>query len=160
MSAHPSVLRVMDAAAAAGVSIEIVRFETPAKTAVAAAELLGCKPAQIANSLIFEGRETGALLLLLTSGGHRVDLEHAAAQIGQGLKRADLDRVRKETGFVIGGVAPFGHLCALTSYIDEALFDFDQVWAAGGVAETVFAIAPDVLERVTGAKRFQAAILP
>ena len=156
MSEHPSVLRVIEAAEAAGVAIEIVRFETPAKTAAAAADLLGCTPAQIANSLIFEGRETGELLLLLTSGGHRVDLDHAATQIGQELKRADPDRVRAETGFVIGGVAPFGHLNPVRAFIDEALFAFDQVWAAGGIAETVFAIAPDILERATGATRFQA----
>ena len=157
MNEHPSVQRVKEAAKTAGLPLDIVYFKTPAKTAAAAADLIGCTPAQIANSLIFEGKETGELLLLLTSGGHRVDLDHAASQIGQGLARANPDRVRKETGFVIGGVAPFGHLTPLRTYIDEALFAFERVWVAGGIAETVFAISPDDLEGATSASRFQAA---
>lgn len=156
MNEHPSVTRVKEAAKTAELEIEIISFQEPAKTAKAAAELLGCTAAQIANSLIFESQETGNLLLLLTSGGHRVDLDFAAEQLGQTLTRARPDRIREETGFVIGGVAPLGHLNSIETWIDDALFAFDEIWAAGGIAETVFQTTAADLERACKAKRFQA----
>ena len=151
---HPSVKRVTNAAKDAGLDIKVVTFETPVKTAQAAADEIGCTPAQIANSLIFEGADTRALVLLLTSGGHRVDLDKAATQIGQPLKRAKPDRIKAETGFVIGGVAPLGHLNPIDTYIDATLFTFPTIWAAAGIAETVFETTAQDLERATGAIRF------
>ena len=35
--------------------------------------------------------------------------------------------------------------------MDPRLLDFDVVWAAAGTPRHVFAIAPDVLERISGA---------
>ncbi len=154
MNDHPSVSRVKEAAAKAGLDISVVTFQTPVKTAQAAADEIGCTPAQIANSLVFEGKNSGDLILLLTSGGHRVDLEKAAQQIGEPLDRAKPDRIRTETGFVIGGVAPIGHLRPIKTYIDETLFTFESIWAAGGIAETVFETTASALERATSATRF------
>lgn len=151
-----SVGRVVQAASQRNLAIEIVAFERPAKTAKMAAELIGCQVGQIANSLIFESAQDGALLLLLTSGAHRVDLEYVKTQIGQDLLRANPERIRKETGFAIGGVAPLGHLSPIATWIDEALFDYASIWAAGGRAETVFETTARDLERACDAQRFVA----
>ena len=156
MNEHPSVTRVKEAANAAGLHIDIITYSKPVKTAQAAAEEVGCTAAQIANSLIFEGVASGELISLLTSGGHRVDLDKAAGQIGETLQRAKPDRIKAETGFVIGGVAPFGHLNPIRSYIDEHLFTFPAIWAAGGIAETVFQTTAEDLMRATGAQKFIA----
>ena len=61
------------------------------------------------------------------------------------------DVVRKVTGFAIGGVAPLGHLNALPLWMDPHLMDFDQVWAAAGTPHHIFAVAPEVLQRLTKA---------
>ena len=106
---------------------------------------------------MFQGERTGALKLLLVSGDHAVDLAQAADQIGEGLTRADPRHVREQTGFAIGGVSPIGHLSPIETWIDEHLLSFETVWAAAGAPDAVFEIAPEILERVTGAKRFKAA---
>jgi prolyl-tRNA editing enzyme YbaK/EbsC (Cys-tRNA(Pro) deacylase) len=147
----PSVQRVREAAEAAGLTIEIVTLSVAAKTARLAAEAIGCDVGQIANSLIFAGAESGRLVLLLASGARRVDLDRAAAAVGEPLERADAGRVRAETGFAIGGVAPLGHLSPLPVWMDRTLLDHPVVWAAGGRAETVFSVAPAELARATGA---------
>ena len=147
----PSVERVRAAAEAAGLRIEIVTLPVAAKTAKLAAEAIGCDVAQIASSLVFAGAESRRLALLLTSGGHRVDLGKAAEAVGEPLERADAGRVRAETGFAIGGVAPLGHLSPLPVWMDRTLLDHEVVWAAGGRAETVFSVAPTELARATGA---------
>ena len=147
----PSVARVAKAARQTGLAIDIVTLPVAAKTAKLAAEAVGCHVGQIANSLIFAGARSGQLVLLLSPGGRRVDLDRAAEVVGEPLKRADPDRVRAESGFVIGGVAPLGHLTPLPVWMDRTLLDHDVVWAAGGRAETVFSVSPAELARATGA---------
>lgn len=153
---HPAVNRVRAALAEGGVGAAVVVLDDHARTAVAAAEQLGVEVAQIANSLVFavpdpqapDGRRA---LLVLTSGGHRVDTAKVAALIGAPrLDRADADFVRERTGFVIGGVAPVGHPAPLQTLVDVALAEFDQVWAAGGHPRTVFPTSFAELVSVTG----------
>ncbi|UNK17192.1 hypothetical protein MNQ98_22325 [Paenibacillus sp. N3/727] len=38
--------------------------------------------------------------------------------------------MRAKTGFVIGGVAPVGHLEQIVTFVDEDLFRYGTVWAA------------------------------
>lgn len=157
MKNSASVARVETAALQAGIEIDIIWFEETAKTAMRAAELIGCEVGQIANSLIFQGVDSGTLHLLLTSGANRVDLDFAKPQIGEALARADAKSIRSETGFAIGGVAPIGHLTQPNVWMDSALLAYDTVWAAAGRSETVFAIDPESLQNITQATLFDAA---
>jgi prolyl-tRNA editing enzyme YbaK/EbsC (Cys-tRNA(Pro) deacylase) len=72
--------RVADAMAAAGVEANIKILGADAKTAVAAAEQLGCEVGAIANSLVFDC--DGVPLLVMASGAHRVDTELLARALG------------------------------------------------------------------------------
>jgi prolyl-tRNA editing enzyme YbaK/EbsC (Cys-tRNA(Pro) deacylase) len=152
---HPAVNRVRAALADGGVSGSVVVLDDHARTAAAAAEQLGVQVAQIANSLVFavpDAQVDGGrrALLVLTSGAHRVDTGKVAALLGvAGLERADPDFVREQTGFVIGGVAPIGHVHPLQTLIDVDLDGFDQVWAAAGHPRTVFPTSYAELVRIT-----------
>jgi prolyl-tRNA editing enzyme YbaK/EbsC (Cys-tRNA(Pro) deacylase) len=145
-----SVRRVEQAAAGLGLAIEVRRLGN-SRTADDAARACGCEVAQIVKSLIFRGRDSGALVLLLVSGANRVDMGRAAEAAGEPLERADADEVRARTGFAIGGVAPIGHLERPRIWIDRDLMRFATVWAAAGAPDAVFAIAPGDLLRATGA---------
>lgn len=149
-----SVNRVKAAAHAAGLEIEVITLPVSARTAADAAAGLDCAVGQIAKSLLFEGADSGKLKLVLVSGAHNLDLSRADEVFGEGLVRADPKRVRSETGFAIGGVAPIGHLCEIETFMDSALMQYGCVWGAGGAPETVFAIAPDQLQSVTSAVLF------
>ena len=146
-----SLKRVTQSLEAMGFRAEIVGFETPVKTAQAAAEALGVETDQIAKSIIFEGAESGRIYLFVTAGGRQVCLERAAALAGEPLIRADASKVRKHTGFAIGGVAPLGHLNTTPVFMDNALDGFDVVWAAAGTPHHVFAAPPIALAEATGA---------
>ena len=120
----------------------------PAPTAATAAAQLGCDIGAIANSLVFDA--DGAPLLVLTSGGHRVDTVKVAAGLGVGkLRRADPEFVYASTGQRIGGVAPVGHPAPIRTLVDTALRDYERVWAAAGHAHTVFPTTFDELVRIT-----------
>lgn len=143
---------MQQAAQEAGIELTVLTMPDSTRTASDAAKACGCDVAQIVKSLVFEGAETGALKLLLVSGANQVDLNKVAEQIGEPLERADIKRVRKETGFAIGGVAPIGHLSPVATYIDAALLEHHDIWAAAGAPNAVFKIAPSVLVSVTGAQ--------
>ena len=147
-----SVNRVARAAAELGLEIEIRRMGESTRTAEDAARACGCAVGQIVKSLIFQGRDSGALVLLLVSGANRVDMTKAAAAAGEPLDRADATDVRARTGFAIGGVAPIGHIEAPRIWIDRDLLTYPTVWAAAGAPDAVFEITPDALRHATGAE--------
>lgn len=146
-----SVERVRAAAAAAGLAIEIVEMPASTRTAEEAATACGCPVGAIVKSLIFQGRDSGALWLVCVSGANQVDLAKVADACGEPLDRADPKDVRARTGFAIGGVAPIGHLEAPRVIFDRDLLDHAFVWAAAGAPQSVFNIAPADLARVTSA---------
>ncbi len=146
-----SVRRVEQAAAGLGLKIAVIRMGESTRTAEDAAKACGCTVGQIVKSLIFKGRDTGDLLLLLVSGANRVDMDKAMAIVGEALEKADAEEVRRRTGFAIGGVAPIGHLEAPKIWIDETLTQFDTVWAAAGAPDAVFQVTPQALVEATGA---------
>ncbi len=118
---NESVARVTDALSAFGGDHRIVEFTEPARTAADAARLLGCRVEQIANSLIF--RAGDAAVLVMASGGRRVDPARVAEALGEPVGKADADFVRTRTGFAIGGVAPVGHTAPPAAIlIDAELF--------------------------------------
>lgn len=141
---HPNVVRVVAAAAAAGLTIEPRRFPEGTKTAADAAAAIGVHVGQIVKSLIFA--VDGEVVLAYVSGSNQLDEKRLAAAAG-GAKcaRVDADAVRDATGFPIGGVPPFGHATHLRVFIDPDLLQWDEVWAAAGTWNDVFAIEPAAL---------------
>lgn len=134
---HPSVARVTARLAELGASGQVRHLDDSARTAAQAAAQLGVEAAQIANSLVFSA--DGSPLLVMASGGHRVDTGKIAAQVGASkVDRADPDFVRAHTGFAIGGVAPVGHPEPLRTLVDTHLAAYDEVWAAAGHPHAVF----------------------
>jgi prolyl-tRNA editing enzyme YbaK/EbsC (Cys-tRNA(Pro) deacylase) len=146
---HPNVERVAAALRGQGAAGEIVELPDSARTAQAAADQLGCEVGAIANSLVFDA--DGAPLLVMTSGAHRVDTGKVALLVGaEKVRRATPEFVREATGQTIGGVAPVGHPAPVRTLVDVWLDKYDQVWAAGGLAHTVFATSYEELLRITG----------
>lgn len=110
-----------------------------ARTAQDAAAALGIEVGQIASSLIFKTPD-GKVLLIITSGRHRVDTDLVAKELSVAeLVRVDANFVKDFSGFSIGGVSPIGWLTnADITLIDEALNDYEVVWAAAGHPHAVY----------------------
>ena len=141
---HLNVQRVIDAGQSLGLDVVPRTFPEGTKTAVDAANAIGCDVAQIVKSLIFG--VDGELVLAYVSGRNQLDESKlAAAAGGQTCQRVDADVVRRATGFPIGGVPPFGHASRLRVFIDPDLLQHDEVWAAAGTWHDVFGIEPHKL---------------
>src|SRR6478735_1725307 len=134
---HPNSTAVAAALAAAGARGQVRELAESARTAAEAASALGCDIGAIANILVVMA--DGSPVLILTSGGHRVDTASVARRLGVGaLRRATPEQVRAATGQPVGGVAPVGHPHPVRTLVDVALEAYPVVWAAGGTPHTVF----------------------
>lgn len=131
---------------------EIKVLSDSARTAAEAAAALGIQVGQIASSIVFKLPD-GEPLLVITSGRHRVDTSMVAAFLSvESLGRADADYVKERSGFSVGGVAPVGWINEpATTLIDEALNDYDIIWAAAGHPHAVFPTTFEELLLASGA---------
>ncbi len=145
-----SAAKVRAALAARGFSFEVVELADSTRTAGDAAAAVGCAVGQIAKSIVFRGADSGRAVLVVASGANRVDETAVGALLGEKLGKADADFVRRETGFVIGGVPPAGHDTPVVTFIDEDLLVFPEIWAAAGTPFAVFRLDPGVLATLTG----------
>ena len=134
-----AVKRFKEAADSLGVKGEINILAETARTAIDAANGLGIEVGQIASSLIFK-LPSGNPLLIITSGRHRVDTDLVAKNLNiPELGRADANYVKEVSGYSVGGVSPIGWISTPEiTLIDQALNDYEVVWAASGHPHAVF----------------------
>lgn len=148
-----AVKRVAAAMVDHAIAGPITVLSDTARTAQDAAAALGIEVGQIASSLIFKTPDS-KVLLVITSGRHRVDTELVARNLGQQeLQRVDAQFVKEFSGFSIGGVSPIGWISRPEiTLIDEALSEYDVVWAASGHPHAVFPTSYAELIECTGAQ--------
>jgi len=149
-----AIQRVLDAAARKGVTLDIRVSSASAHTAADAAEAVGVEIGAIVKSLVFvaPGEDGLSPIVCLVSGANRVDLARLAAVTGEPeIRRATADEARALTGFVIGGIPPFGHIRPIRVVMDPDLGRFPVVWAAAGTATAVFPAPPATLRMLANA---------
>ena len=136
-----------------GISGKIKILTDSARTAAEAAAGLGIEVGQIASSLVFKLPDQRSLLVI-TSGRHRVDTQMVADLLQvPDLDRADADYVKEISGYSVGGVAPLGWINEPSiTLIDEALNDYQSIWAAAGHPHAVFPTTYQELLEASGAK--------
>ena len=149
---NPSVQRVTAKLKELGVTGEVHVLSDSARTAQEAADALGILVGQVASSIVFKLPDDSPLLVI-TSGRHRVYTELVAKNLGiEKLHRVDADYVKERSGFSIGGVSPVGWISPATILIDEALNDYEIVWAAAGHPHSVYPTTYSQLIECTGAR--------
>ena len=132
-----------------GYELNVMEFSDSTRTSQEAANAVGCEVGQIAKSLIFKGKISQKPILIIASGANRVNEKLLKEYIGEKLEKADADFVLEHTGFAIGGVPPVGHIKPITTYIDEDLMQYEEIWAAAGTPNSVFKLSPKILVEIT-----------
>ena len=142
------VERVAAVLRAQGVDARIEEFPQGTTTAEAAADAVGCEPAQIVKTLVFVC--DGLPVIALVPGDRRADAAKIAAAAGAGYARvAKRDEVLAATGFEPGGVAPFPVPLSVRVLMERELLRHELVWAGAGSPRHVVGIAPADAARLT-----------
>jgi prolyl-tRNA editing enzyme YbaK/EbsC (Cys-tRNA(Pro) deacylase) len=144
------VERVAAVLRAQGVDARIEEFPQGTTTAAAAADAVGCEPAQIIKSLVFVC--DGLPVIALVPGDRRADAAKISTAAGAGYARvAKREEVLAATGFEPGGVAPFPVPPSVRVLMDRELLRHELVWAGAGSPRHVVGIAPADAARLTNA---------
>ncbi|GGK60505.1 YbaK/EbsC family protein [Nocardia camponoti] len=146
-SLPPVACRVADTLIARGHHGVIVSPDTPAPTAVDAARAFGAGPTEITRSQVFLLDDDPVLLLV--ADHHQIDLVRIGERLAGKLTQAPTALVERVTGQPIDGTAPVGHPTNLPTWVDTALAEHPEVWAAGGHPNTVFRTNFRELVRIT-----------
>ncbi len=149
---HPLAEKVQTTLNDLGYSGKVQELPTSTRTAMEAAQSLGCEIGQIVKSLIFILSKSQTPILLLVSGQNRVNEPKVAHLLKDEIRKATPQEVQQITGFSIGGVPPVGHQQPLPTYLDEDLLQYSVVWAAAGTPNSVFPVSPLLLREFTKAR--------
>jgi Cys-tRNA(Pro)/Cys-tRNA(Cys) deacylase len=139
---------------AAGVEFHLREFEAdPAERhyGQAAAVALGVELDRVFKTLIATVDERNHVVAIVPVSGQLSLKELAAAVNG---KRAEMclpETAERLTGYVVGGISPFGQKRPLPAVIDETCVLFDSIFVSGGRRGLDIEIAPDELISVLGA---------
>lgn len=144
-----SAQKVQDALSAYGLDFQVVELPESTRTAQEAAAAIGCTVEQIVKSLVFRTKQTGNPILVLASGPNRVNEKAIAKIVGESIEKAPADFAREVTGFVIGGIPPVGHKEPISTYIDQDLLQYEELWAAAGTPNAVFRLGSADLKKLT-----------
>jgi prolyl-tRNA editing enzyme YbaK/EbsC (Cys-tRNA(Pro) deacylase) len=157
MTLSVSAQKVQHALADLGMDLQVVELPSSTRTAVEAAQAVGCQVGQIVKSLVFRAAHSDRPVLVVASGANRVNEARLGDLLGEPIAKADADYVRLRTGFAIGGVPPLAHAEPLTIFIDQDLMQYAEIWAAAGTPHAVFCLTPAQLVTMTGGAVTQIA---
>ncbi len=120
--------------------------------AEAAARALAVEPARLFKCLIVRTRE-GSLASVLLAADRTLDLDAAARALGtKRVELAPLAEAERATGYVKGGIAPFGQRRPLPLLLDRAALAHATVLVNGGRRGLQLELSPTDLLMATGAR--------
>jgi Cys-tRNA(Pro)/Cys-tRNA(Cys) deacylase len=137
----------------AGITYRLHRYRhDPLRTdfAAEATEALGLDGDQVLKTLVLQG--PGELVVAVLAGTARLSLRHAASALS--LKQVELAERRvaeRSTGYVLGGISPFGQRRELRTLVDLDALGHESVFVSGGRRGLEIELAPADLVQATNA---------
>jgi Cys-tRNA(Pro)/Cys-tRNA(Cys) deacylase len=110
-----------------------------------AAEKLGVDPARVFKTLVVS--VDGELHVACVPVAAQLDLK----ALGKRARMADRAQAERTTGYVTGGISPFGQRRSLPTHLDESARAHEQIMVSAGRRGLQIELSPDDFVRLTGA---------
>ena len=142
---------------AAGVAFTVTEFHhepSEGNYGLVAAQALGIAPERVFKTLVANlTTEAGVeqVVAIVPVSGQLSLRELAVALGGKRAEMCPVDLAQRLTGYVVGGISPFGQKKRLRTVIDETCILFDTIMVSGGKRGLDIELAPDVLVSVLDA---------
>jgi Cys-tRNA(Pro)/Cys-tRNA(Cys) deacylase len=134
-----------------GVSFEVKKYQHEEKGARFAAQAMGFPLERTIKTLVVDLGHKGYIMILMP-GDKNIDLKKLSAALS--VKRAamaDTSTAERLTGYLVGGISPFGTKQDLPVVMEECLLEFDRVAINAGKRGVMLVMDPkDILLAVKG----------
>ncbi len=134
-----------------GIKFEITEYLHEEKGAVFAAKAIGFPLERTIKTLVVDLGSKGYIMVLMP-GDKNIDLKKLAAAFS--VKRtamADTATAERLTGYLVGGISPFGTRQTLPVVMEQCLFEFDRVAINAGKRGVMLIMDPkDIFSVVNG----------
>lgn len=126
----------------AGVSFEVVAYRHEQKGAAFAARATGFALERTLKTLVVS-LDTGVHVLALVPGDRRLDLKKTARIFSaKRAAMADAATAERLTGYLVGGISPFGSKRRLPVVMDDAVLGSDSVMINAGRRGVMLKMSP------------------
>jgi Cys-tRNA(Pro)/Cys-tRNA(Cys) deacylase len=116
-----------------------------------AARALGVQPTRVFKTLLAEVDDDFVVAVVPVSGS--LDLKLLARAVsGKRAAMAASSQAERATGYVVGGICPFGQRKKLPTIVDESAFRYPTIYVSAGRRGLDIEIAPSDLVRLTSAR--------
>lgn len=150
-------VRELEAAGIAFTLHEYERGESLHDFGVEAAEKLDLDPDQVFKTLLVTADGDQAVAIVPVSG--KLSLKAVGKVLGaKRVEMCDPTVAERITGYVRGGISPFGQKKRLATVLDEIAIVFDTIYVSGGKRGLDLGVAPDDLVRLLGATLADIAV--
>jgi Cys-tRNA(Pro) deacylase len=131
-------------------------YEDHGGTAIAAREL-GVDEHAVIKTLVMQD-EGGQPFLVLMHGDNEVSTKALARELGvKSVSPCDPATAQKHTGYMVGGISPFGTRKKLPVYAEISILDIQCIYINAGRRGLLVEIDPNELKLVLEAKPVKAA---
>ena len=123
-----------------------------------AAVSLGLPEHAVIKTIVMETDARKPLIILMHG-----DCEVSTKELARGLavksvSACDIAAVQKYTGYMVGGVSPFGTRIRLPVYVEKTIFDLPTIYINGGKRGFLVSIDPQALRAVLQIEEVNVAI--
>jgi Cys-tRNA(Pro)/Cys-tRNA(Cys) deacylase len=150
MAKGTPAIRVLEEAGTAFTLHEYEVDEGDLSYGEAVAAALGVDPQRLFKTLVANVDDAPVIGIVPVAG--RLSLKRLAAAAG-GKRGAMVEpaAAQRLTGYVVGGISPFGQRRRIPVYVDDTAFGYDTVFVSAGRRGLQVEVAPEDLAAVTGA---------
>jgi Cys-tRNA(Pro) deacylase len=126
-------------------------------TSVAAAEL-HVDEHHVIKTLVMEDHD-GEPLVVLMHGDREVSTKALARYLGvKAVTPCDPETANKHTGYVVGGISPFGSRKSLRVYVEKTILDLPRIYINAGKRGLLAEMSPEDLKRILNPIPVEVAI--
>ena len=123
------------------------KYEEKGGTSVASREL-GVNEHQVIKTLVMEDDRKNPLLILM-HGDNEVSTKNLARVLGvKSVEPCDPETAHRHTGYVVGGISPFGTRKALKVYVEASILELPKIYINAGKRGLLAEMSPQELKRV------------
>ena len=138
-------------------TLRTYKYEEKGGTPVASREL-GVDEHQVIKTLVMED-DLKKPLLILMHGDNQVSTKNLARVLGvKSVEPCDPETAHRRTGYVVGGISPFGTRKPLQVYVEASILDLPRIYINAGKRGLLAEISPDDLKKVLNPTPVNVAI--